>query len=161
MPLALDACPPNEQDRFSFYSRPNCSLTRTERNKVFWGITTVTLLIASVFNWLGYWLILPFAGLEVGVLAWAFDALGREADDYESIRICGDEILIERRHGENLECRTLNSKWVKLVLVGARPGGKVKLALRSCGQETELGAYLTDEARLELAKALQTCINTG
>jgi uncharacterized membrane protein len=161
MPLALDTCPLEEQDRFSFCSRPNCSLTGAERRRVFWGIAAVTLLIASVFGWMGYWLILPFAGLEVGVLAWAFDALGREAGDYESIRICGDEILIERRHGEHLERRTLNCKWVKLVLVGARPGGKVKLALRSSGRETELGVYLTDEARLVLAKALQTCIDTG
>lgn len=161
MPLALDTRPLDGQYRFSFCSRPNCSLTGVERRRVFWGMAAVTLLIASVFSWMGYWLILPFAGLEVGVLAWAFDALGRGAGDYESIRICGDEILIERRHGEHLECRTLNCKWVKLVLVGTRPGGKVKLALRSCGQETELGAYLTDEARLELAKALQTCINTG
>ena len=161
MPLALDASPQSDQDRFSFFSRPNCSLTRTERGRVFWGIATVTLLVASVFSWLGYWLILPFAGLEVGVLAWAFEALGREADDYESISICDDEILIERRQGKHFERRTLNCKWVKLVLVGARPGGKVKLALRSYGQETELGAYLTDEARLELAKALQTRINAG
>lgn len=161
MPLALDTSPQTEQDRFSFFSRPNCSLTRTERDRVFWGIATVTLLVASVFSWLGYWLILPFAGIEVGVLAWAFAALGSNAGDYESIRIRGDEILIERRHGDHLESRTLNGKWVKLVLVGARPGGKVKLALRSCGRETELGAYLTDEARLELAKALQTRINAG
>jgi len=150
MPLALDTSPQTEQDRFSFFSRPNCSLTRTERDRVFWGIATVTLLVASVFSWLGYWL-----------LAWAFAALGSNAGDYESIRIRGDEILIERRHGGHLESRTLNGKWVKLVLVGARPGGKVKLALRSCGRETELGAYLTDEARLELAKALQTRINAG
>jgi len=55
MPLALDTSPQTEQDRFSFFSRPNCSLTRTERDRVFWGIATVTLLVASVFSWLGYW----------------------------------------------------------------------------------------------------------
>ena len=161
MPLALDKYPQEEQGDFCFYSRPNSSLTRGQRKKAFWGIAAVTLLIASLFSWLGYWLILPFAGLEVGVLAWAFEALGRRAEDYESVHICGDEILIERRHGENLERRTLNCRWAKLVLAGARPGSKVRLALRSSGQETELGAYLTDEARLELAKELQTWIKPG
>lgn len=160
MPLALNTCPLGEQDRFCFYSRPNCSLTEVERKAVFGGMAAVTLLIASVFSWLGYWLITPFAGLEVGVLAWAFDAMGKQAGDYESIRICDDEILIERRQGKSLERRTLNCQWAKLVLVN-RPGGSVRLALRSSGHETELGAYLTDEARLELAKALQTCVKTG
>ena len=161
MRLALNMYPQDQQGNFCFHSRPNSSLTREQRKKVFWGIAAVTLLIASLFSWLGYWLILPFAGLEVGVLAWAFDALGRRAEDYESLRICGDEVLIERRHGEHLERRTLNCQWAKLVLVGARPGGKVKLALRSSGQETELGSYLTDEARLELAKELQSWYKTG
>lgn len=160
MPLALNTCPLGERDRFCFYSKPNCSLTQAERKVVFAWIAAVTLLIASVFSWLGYWLISPFAGFEVGVLAWAFNAVGKQAGDYESIRICDDEILIERRQGKSLQRRTLNRQWVKLVLVG-RPGGNIRLALRSYGQETELGAYLTDEARLELAKALQTCIRTG
>jgi Integral membrane protein len=161
MSMAQEIYPHEEHGDFCFYSRPNCSLTQGERKKVFWGIAAVTLLIATAFSWLGYWLILPFAGLEIGVLAWAFDALGRRADDYESLCICGDEILIERRQGKHLERRALNCQWAKLVLVGSRPGCKVRLALRSYGQETELGAYLTDEARLELAKALQTWLKTG
>lgn len=160
MPLALNTGPLGERDQFYFYSQPNCSLTQAERKVVFGAIAAVTLLVASVFSWLGYWLISPFAGLEVGVLAWAFDAVGKQAGDYESIRICDDEILIERRQGKSLERRTLNCQWSRLVLV-SRPGCNVKLKLRSYGQETELGAYLTDEARLELAKALQTCIKTG
>lgn len=161
MPLALNICPQEEQDDFFFRSQPNCSLTVRQRKKVFWGIAAITLLIASVFGWLGYWLVLPFAGLEVGVLAWAFDALGRQSNDYEAVRICGNEIVIERRQGGVRECHTFNCQWARLVLANDRPGGKVKLALRFCGQETELGRYLTDEARLELAKELQTWVKTG
>lgn len=161
MPLAPDACPHEEQGRFSFYSQPNCSLTQGGRKKAFWGIAAVTLLVASVFSCLGYWLILPFAGLEVGVLAWAFDAVGRLDGDYERVSIRGDEILIERRRGEHLERRTLNCRWTQLVLAGLRPPGRVKLALRSLGRETELGAYLSDEARLDLAKQLQTRLKPG
>lgn len=166
MPLALNICPQEErpqegQDVFFFRSQPNCSLTVRQRKKVFLGLAAITLLIASVFGWLGYWLVLPFAGLEVGVLAWAFDALGRQSGDYEAVRICADEIVVERRQAGALECRKFNCRWARLVLANARPGGKVKLALRSCGQETELGRYLTDEARLELAKALQTWVKTG
>lgn len=161
MPLALNPYPQQEQGDFSFYSRPNCSLDEQGCKRVFWAIAIMTLFIASAFSWLGYWLILPFAGLEVGVLAWAFDTLGKRRGDYESLRISGDEILLERRLGERLERRTLNSRWAQLVLVGARPGKRVELALRSHGQTTELGAFLTDEERLDLAEELQTWLRPG
>jgi uncharacterized membrane protein len=162
MPLALNTYPENiEQGRFSFYSQPNCSLTQRGRKHVFMVIAIVTLLIASVFSWLGYWLILPFAGLEIGVLAWAFESMGKRAGDYESMRICGNEILVERRQGKHVERRTLNSYWARLVFVGARPGKRVELTLRSHGQTTELGVFLTDEQRLELAEELQAWLKPG
>ena len=161
MPVVLNTYPQSERGRFCFYSQPNCSLTQKARRNVFVAIAAVTLLIASVFSSLGYWLILPFAGLEIGVLAWAFDALAKRADDYESLRICGDEILIERREGGNLERRTLNCQWAQLVLVMASPGGRVGLALRSHGRDTEVGAFLTDEDRLGLAEELRARIRLG
>jgi uncharacterized membrane protein len=161
MPLALNTYPQQDQGRFCFDSRPNCSLTQRERKNVFGLIVMMLLLIASIFSWLGYWLIMPFAGLEIGVLAWAFDSLGKHVGDYESLCICGDEILIERRHGTHLERRALNCLWARLILVEARPGRRVELAVRSHGQTTEVGAFLTDEARLELAEELQTWIKPG
>jgi uncharacterized membrane protein len=162
MSLALNTYSGNEeQGGFSFHSRPNCSLTQRERKHVFMLIAIVTMLIASIFSWLGYWLILPFAGLEIGVLAWAFESFCRRADDYESLHICGDEIQVERRQGKNLERRTLNSHWARLVIVGAKPGRRVELALLSHGQTTELGLFLTDEERMELAGELQAWISTG
>ena len=161
MSLAPNVYPHKEHGCFCFSSQPNASLTQGGRKKAFWAIAAVTLLIASVFSWLGYWLILPFAGLEIGVLAWAFDALGRRVGDYESLRICGDEILVERRRGEHLERRTLNCQWVQLVVAAGGPGGKVRLALRSHGLETEFGSFLTDEGKLELAKELQAWLKAG
>lgn len=154
----LNAYPHKEQGRFCFYSRPNCSLTRRGRKNVFWGITAVALLIASVFSWLGYWLIFPFAGLEIGLLAWAFDSLGKRVGDYESLRIRGDEILLKRWQYGHLERRAFNCQWARLVVIDAGPGGRVELFLRSHGQETELGLFLTDEERLELAEKLRAWI---
>lgn len=161
MPLALDTYPQREQGRFSFYSRPNCSLTANGRKVVFGCIAAVTMLIASVFSWLGCWLILPFAGLEIGLLAWALDSLGKHSSDYESLSIVGDEMLLERRLGERLERQTFNCPWVQLVKVEMRPGGRVDLALRSHGRETKLGLFLTDEGRLELAEKLQAWLKSG
>lgn len=132
-----------------------------ERRFVFAMIAAVTLMIACVFAYLGCWLVLPFAGMEIGVLAWAFDAVGRRSGDYESLSICGDEIRVERKQGEHLVQRTFNCHWVQLIKVERHRGQSVGLALRSHGRETELGLFLTDEGRLELAEELQTWLKPG
>ncbi len=136
-------------------------MTPGDRKCVFGMIAASTLLIASAFGYLGYWLVLPFAGFEIGVLAWAFDSLGRRSGDYESVDICGDEIFVEHRQGEQLVRRSFNCHWVQLVRDGKKQGGRVGLALRSHGRETELGLFLTDEARLELAEELQAWLRSG
>lgn len=161
MPLALNINPHKKKGDFCFYSQPNCSLTLRGRKLAFGLIATVVLLIASIFSWLGYWLILPFAGLEIGVLAWAFDALEKRSGDYETLSLCGDEIVVERRRGDMLERRTFNCHWTQLVTVGNGRSGRVGVALRSHGRETELGAFLTDEGRLELAEELQAWLKPG
>lgn len=160
MPLALNAYPYKEHGRFSYCSRPNCSMTPECRKVAFGVIAAMTLLVASVFGFLGCWLVLPFAGLEIGVLAWAFDAVGKRSGDYESLSMNGDDILVERRQGETIERRTFNRHWVQLVNERRR-GGIIELALRSHGRETKLGLFLTDEGRMELAEELQTWLKPG
>jgi uncharacterized membrane protein len=74
---------------FVFQSRPNHSLTRLQERLVFWSLAALCFAMAGGFAWLGYWPALPFAGLEVGLLAWAFSALRSRKDDYESLVIEG------------------------------------------------------------------------
>jgi uncharacterized membrane protein len=161
MPRALEVLPEKKEPSFRFLSRPNCSLTKRGRKQVFWSLVVLTLLIACAFAALGYWLTLPFAGLEIGVLAWAFEALGKRSGDYEALTIDADEVLLERRQGEQIERLELNRQWVSLVQMKERSGGRVRVALRSHGRETELGLFLTDEARTELGGRLQTWFRSG
>ena len=41
---------------------------------------------------LGYWPVMPFAGLEMGVLAWAFEVIRRRELDYENLVIDRDRV---------------------------------------------------------------------
>lgn len=118
-------------------------------------------MIATVFATLGYWLTLPFAGLEIGVLAWAFESLGRQCGDFETLTIEDDEVRVERKRGDHQEYLRLNRQWVSLIQVKKQAGGQVRVALRSHGKETELGLFLTDEARSELGVKLQSWLKPG
>lgn len=161
MALVLDGFSARREQLFSYTSRPNCSLHPRGRKLVFWLIALVTLTISSVFAWMGYWLTLPFAGLEIGVLAWAFESLSRRGDDYETLTIDDNEIVVDRLQSEQIEHLQLNRQWATLVKSGNGACGHVRIALRSHGREMELGVFLTDEKRLELANSLQNWISTA
>lgn len=63
---------------FVFYSRPRCSLTCTQERMTFWSLVILCFGAAIAFAVQGYWLVLPFAGLEIGLLAWALESLASE-----------------------------------------------------------------------------------
>jgi uncharacterized membrane protein len=139
---------------FQFVSRPNRSLTVAQQRRIFWGLAALCFGIAIGFAALGYWLVLPFAGLEVGLLAWAFEAIRAREQDYESVTIRGDSLVLEWHDGKRSGRREMNRHWAKVVC--RRRPGCCKVSVRSHGKETELGHFLSDEGRLELAQALRT-----
>jgi uncharacterized membrane protein len=126
--------------------RPNCSLTPAARRSFLVFIASVSLAIALAFAWAGAWPVLPFAGVEVGVLVWAFREIGRHDRDYEKISICGDRVLVERREADCLSRHEFNRHWVRLV--NRRDGaGNPLVVLRSHGREVELGRTAAPAAR--------------
>ena len=141
-------------DVFEFISRPNCSLTRAQQQRVFWGLAGVCFGIASAFAAMGYWLVLPFAGLEIGLLAWAFEVIRAREFDFESVTIRGDTLILEWHDGKRSGRREMNRHWAR-VICRCRRSGRCRVSLRSHGKETELGQFLSDEDRLALAQMLR------
>jgi len=107
-----------------------------------------------VFAWFGAWLVLPFAGLEVGVLVWAFRHLGSHADDYEKITIRDDRLSVECRDAGRVSCHEFNRHWARVVAV-SDPCGARQIALRSHGRQVEVGRCLTPDAREALLQELR------
>jgi uncharacterized membrane protein len=137
-----------------FESRPNCSLPGASRTLAFWLIATVSLGVASGFCLMGYWPVMPFAGLEMGVLAWAFEVIKRRESDYENLVIERDRVSITTRCEGRIERRELNALWTQVHFVCERPGTNCRVLIRSGGLDTEVGRHLNDEGRQELAQVL-------
>ena len=140
---------------FVFQSRPNHSLTHSQQRFVFWSLAGVCLATSSGFALLGYWLILPFAGLEIGLLAWALGVLRSQEGDFETLTIEGDVVVLEWHAGTSGERREMNRQWARVVCDCRAPGRDCHLSLSSHGRETKVGQYLSDEARLQLAATLR------
>jgi uncharacterized membrane protein len=135
---------------FTRLARRNNSLSSTGRILVFGFIFAVSVGIASAFAALGAWLILPFAGLEMGVLYWAFRSIERHASDYERIVIDGDRVSVEICDTGRACSHDLSRHWAQMVV----SGDGARLALRSHGREVEIGRHLNDGQRLALAREL-------
>ena len=136
---------------FKRVARRNNSLSSTGRLVAFALIFIVSIGIAAAFATFGAWLILPFAGIEMLVLFFAFRYIERHAADYELVEIDGDAVKVEWTSGRSRHGGEFNRHWAQVVV----DGGGSRLALRSHGRELEIGRYMTDEQRLDLARALK------
>jgi len=114
---------------------------------VFAVLALLVLVIGAAFAFAGAWLVLPFAGLEVALLAAAFVAYARHAADYERIELKSGRFTVEVAEGRRV---------ARFELHGARVAmEKGRVVLRCAAKELEIGRYLGAEARAELAAELQ------
>ena len=141
---------------FVFQSRPNHSLTRPQERLVFWSLAALCFAMALGFALMGYWLTLPFAGMEVGLLAWAFKALRGREGNFEALTIEGDVVVLEWHAGGVGERREMNRQWARVACDCRIPGRGCRLSVSSHGRATEVGQYLSDEEKLRLAATLRS-----
>ena len=139
---------------FKVTFKPNSALSAASKQKVIILLTAIPCVIGISFCFIGAWLVLPFVGLEVAALAYAFYYINKHEADYESIIIEGDSLVIERCLGEQISQHVINPYWVKVVQQDL-PNGELHLYLQSHGKDIEVGRYLTRKQRELLAKQLK------
>lgn len=136
---------------YVYTARRNNSLSTSGRRLAFGFILTVSLGIAAAFAWVfGAWPILPFAGIEMGVLYVAFRYMERHASDYERITFRGCRVEVEVREGAGVSRVEFNRHWAQVVC----EGNGSRLSLRSHGREIEVGRHLRNEERRDMAREL-------
>ncbi len=140
---------------FEVVARPNSSLSAKGRVYAVVIIAAISLAVALGFSLIGAWLVLPFAGIELLAIGYAFYYIHCHSQDYESIVIEGDQISVEKKSYKAVSKMVFNRYWAK-VLLRLTPNGDQMLSLRSHGKEIDFGrSYMTNDQRLELAKQLK------
>ena len=142
--------------------RPDRSLD-WQGNLRFYGlISLVTAVIAVWFTWLGAWLILPFAGLELTALGFALYLVSARGLDTETISISGDKLEICKGRRRIMSTTCLQRCWARVMLEPASHAWyPYRLMIRSHGKGTEIGSFLTSEEKEKLARELRQSLNTG
>jgi len=138
---------------------PNGALTPASARAFVGGLACVTFGTAVFFALHGLWPVLPFAGLEIALLWWAVRASMRAARQRELIVITDDRIVVERR-GPAVPSRLVFARhWATVTLRGPslmlHPS---RLTIESHGRACEVGRFLTEDERRDLAARLRRLV---
>jgi uncharacterized membrane protein len=143
---------PSDQPPQVWMAVPNRSLGPPGRRACLAAIAAGTAAVAAAAAALGAWPVLPFAGLEVALVAAAFRAFARHDGDYERLEIAGSTVRLETRRAARVLALEGHAPWARLVV---REGsGRCGLGLAYAGRTVEFGRLLTQERRREWAAEL-------
>jgi uncharacterized membrane protein len=141
---------------FSCNATPNRSLTSAGRS-LWLALMAITILfLAIAATLIGAWPVLPFAGLEIGLVWFAFSRIAAHDADFEMLKVENAMFDLETRNGKKLFALTGNAQWA--VLECKTRATRCTLTLRYRGQEVSLGRLLTDVERKDMAMRLRRLI---
>jgi uncharacterized membrane protein len=139
-----------------FVVRPNCALTWRSTKILIWAFAGCFAAVCTYFAYLGAWLVLPFAGLELCVLAGGFYLSALAGHTREVILIEGSVLRVLRGRRRLEEVARFPVHWTRVVL-RRHPRGwyPSRLLLGFHGKGLEVGSKLVEVERKELALRLQ------
>jgi uncharacterized membrane protein len=142
---------------YRYHIQPNRSLGGREAALIVLAVGSGTFAVAGFLTVAyGAWPVLPFAGLEVLLLGWAFWRVQRRADDSE-ILVVGERFVEVTRHvGGCVESFRFPRYWARVSLEArAARNFPTRLRIGSHGRFVEIGSWLTDDERTTLAGSLR------
>lgn len=143
---------------------PNASLTRQQARWFMASMCGVGLGIAGFFAWLGFWPVVPFAGLELSALAAALHLSLKRSRYREVVSFAGDVLRVESGLLGSGPARRveLPRSWARCVLeCGVRRHDPTRLWLSCSGRRVELARCLTDEERERLYRRIKELLGPG
>jgi uncharacterized membrane protein len=123
------------------------------RRWAFGAIAATTFAVAAGAAAIGAWPVMPFAGLEIALLALAFRVVRVHDADFERLEIGEHEVRVEVRDADQVTRFVANRLWASLLV--REQGARCSLRLAYAGRTVALGRLLSDEGRRRLADELR------
>jgi uncharacterized membrane protein len=131
-------------------ARSNLSMSLDGLTAVFVGLCAVSLLVVAWPVFLGLWPVLLAALVHLAVVGWCFRAAWRGNWARERLRLDGDELVVEQFRLGRQSRRRWPAAWTRVELLAGR-FGELRVFIASQGQRQEIGAFLPQTEREELA----------
>jgi len=156
-----------DEDLTRIFLKPNRSLTWRQSVYVFVGMASFLVILGLVFALMGYWLILPFAGLEVMVLGICLHQVAVEGRKRQLLLITPDRVRVEKglvrrdadSRGGSVERVEFVRAWTRVRLRRSwQSWHPSRLTVGASGEEVEIGEFLTEQEKDTLAEELDAAI---
>ena len=166
--VSTDLCPEAHTRRVVI--RPNQSLS-WRQSMVFLGAIAVPLLLVSVvLAWRGFWLVLPFAGVELAALFVCIYVVSHACRRCQVVSVDGSTVVVEKGKERGRQAGTggpdvrmaFARDWARVELVPAsRRWHPRRLWIGASGKRVEIGEFLVDEEKVELAAQLKRMLSAA
>ena len=142
----------------TFDLAPHCSLSVHGALLFFASVCFTTFGVAAVATWMGYWPVLPFAGAEMVLLGWALKTNMARRFEREHIEVTEREVIIEFAKGTPRRV-VFPRHWARVKIRRPKsPLHRGQLVIESHGRAYEVGKFLSEEERHQLAAELKQLI---
>lgn len=140
-------------------ARGNFSLDAAGLLSLLIALAVVTLFLAGLLAWQGYWPVLLIAVIQVVLVTWILVRTWQRAWLVETIQIGPNRIrVVQQRHTSKRKYE-LETAWAKVEV--KRPGIAwygPRVVLKSKSTELEVGGFLTGDEKHQLAEQLKSAI---
>jgi len=139
--------------------QPNIGTHWRQTLKIFAVLAATTLMVAGIVSLQGFWPVMVFAVLEIWLLAWALYASALRGRQREVVIVRGNQVEVQKGWRGPEQSWVFDTFWTEVALVPSRHRWyPSRLSLRSCGVELELGRFLCEDERVDLARRLERWI---
>ena len=143
-----------------FVVTPNFSMSWKANQTLIISLAVLSFGMALAFAAQGLWMILPFVGLEITALTAGLYWCCLKATRREVISIDADYITVAAGRDHAVQTTQFQTAWTKIMLHPSRVTGHPgQLVLRSKGKELEVGAFLSQDERLELSTSIRSALS--
>lgn len=134
----------------------NCSMSPRQLGLAYLAVCTTSLLIAAFFAASGAWYVLGFALAEQLAVGIAFLLYARHATDREHIALEENCLLVEVIQVEHVRQFRLDPRYTRVE--PPESGHSALVRLEANGTTVEIGRFLTEWKRRELARELNSVL---
>ncbi|HEY4317340.1 MAG TPA: DUF2244 domain-containing protein [Herbaspirillum sp.] len=136
----------------------NCSITPRQLVGIYAALCCASLGVALLCTWQGAWFVLVFAVLELCAVGAAFVLYARHATDADYLALVPDALEIEVVQGAIVKKFKFDPRRTRVDVANSRQG---LVVLEESGARVEVGRFLTQWKRRELAQQLRLALPGG
>ena len=135
--------------------QPNISLSWRSNKRFIASLGILSMVIASYFTYHGFWVVMPFSGLEILFFAISIYIFFNRNNHREVLTFTADKVVIETGKQTPEKSYEYQRHWSQFHVRGDDKRDIPRLSIKSHGRELELGAFLGYDEKIMLIEAIK------